>query len=270
MQTAVAAIPGLDAEGVTMREARNGEITIRYQVSGAGPPLLLLHPGLCVGELWETLGYADQLRRHYRLIVPDLRGHGRSDCPHDEASYSADAMRDDLGAVLAAEGVEETLCWGFSLGALLALRFAAAYPGRLRALVAGGAVGWLPRREVGTESAARIAQKGLAALAPPRSGDPAALPLRPVVLASDPLAHAARYRAQSLWEPPAGLHAIRGPLLLYGGEADSFTPAVRELAAALPHARLVIVPRMGHLQLWCHPELMLDQAMAFLEAARSE
>ncbi len=192
-----------------MRTARNGGITIRYQVSGAGPPLLLLHPGLCDGGLWETLGYTEPLRARCRLIVPDLRGHGRSDCPHADADYAADAMRDDLGAVMAAEGLERALCWGFSLGALLALRFAAAYPGRLRALAAGGAVGWLPRREVGTESAARIEQRGLAALAPPLDGDPAVLPLRPVILGADPAAHAARYRAQSLWEPPAGLHAIR-------------------------------------------------------------
>jgi len=39
------------------------------------------------------------------------------------------------------------------------------------------------------------------------------------------------------------------PLLLYGGESDSFTPAVRELATALPRARLTTVPRMGHLPL---------------------
>jgi len=250
-----------------VRSARNGAITIRYRVLGDGPPLLLLHPGLCNGELWETLGYTEPLQTRFRLIVPDLRGHGSSDCPHEDAAYKADAMRDDLDAVLAAEGLQQALCWGFSLGALLALRFAAAHPGRLRALIAGGAVGWLPRRDVGTRSAARIEQEGLAALAPPLDGDPAMLPLRPVMLASDPAAHAARYRAQALWEPPAGLHAIGDPLLLYGGGSDSFTPAVRELAAALPHAELVTVPKQGHLQLWCHPEPLLARALAFLQTA---
>ncbi len=253
-----------------MRSARNGAVTIRYRVCGEGPPLLLLHPGLCDGALWQTLGYTPALAPRYRLIVPDLRGHGRSDCPREEAAYAADAMRDDLGAVLAADGIERALCWGFSLGALLALRFTAAYPGRLRALIAGGAVGWLPRREVGSESAERIERRGLAALAPPLDGDPAVLPLRPVMLAADPQAHAARYRAQAHWEPPAGLHAIREPLLLYGGEADSFTPAVRELAAALPQAELLTVPKMGHLQLWCHPDLLLERALAFLAAALAE
>ncbi|HZQ34350.1 MAG TPA: alpha/beta hydrolase [Dehalococcoidia bacterium] len=247
-----------------LRSVQNGAVTIRYRVWGAGPPLLLLHPGMCDGSLWETLGYRQALEPHYRLIVPDLRGHGQSDCPHEPAAYTADAMRDDLGAVLAAERIERARCWGFSLGALLALRFAAAYRGRLRALIAGGAVGWLPRREVGTESAERIERRGLAALAPPVDGDPAALPLRSVILASDPTAHAARYRAQAHWEPPAGLHAIREPLLLYGGEADSFTPAVRELAAALSQAELFTVPKLGHLQLWCHPELLLERALAFL------
>lgn len=253
-----------------MRSTRNDATTIRYRAWGEGPPLLLLHPGLCEGGLWEVLGYTRALERRFRLIVPDLRGHGQSDCPHEEAAYAADTMRDDLGAVLAAEGVEQAYCWGFSLGALLALRFAAAYPGRLRALIAGGAVGWLPRREVGTESAERIERRGLAALAPPLDGDPALLPLRPVFLTADPQAHAARYRAQARWEPPAGLQAIREPVLLYGGEADSFTPAVRELAAALPHAELLTVPKMGHLQLWCHPELLLERALAFLAAALSE
>ncbi len=258
---------GVVNEDEQLRAARSGAVTIRYRVWGSGSPLLLLHPGMCDGALWRTLGYTRALAPRYRLIVPDLRGHGQSERPHEEAAYAADAMRDDLGAVLAAEGIEQTLCWGFSLGALLALRFAAAYPGRLRGLIAGGAVGWLPRREVGTESAERIERRGLAALAPPLDGDSAALPLRPVILASDPQAHAARYRAQAHWEPPAGLYAIREPLLLYGGEADSFTPAVRELAAALPQAELLTVPQMGHLQLWCHPELLLERALAFLAAA---
>lgn len=253
-----------------LRTAWTGAVAIRYRVWGEGPPLLLLHPGMCDSSLWQTLGYTPALEARYRLIVPDLRGHGRSDCPHDEAAYAADAMRDDLGAVLAAEGIEQARCWGFSLGALLALRFAAAYPGRLRALVAGGAVGWLPRREVGTQSAERIERRGLAALAPPLDGDPTALPLRPVILAADPAAHAARYRAQAHWEPPEGLHAIREPLLLYGGEADSFTPAVRELAAGLPQAELLTVPKLGHLQLWCHPELLLERALAFLAAAQPD
>jgi pimeloyl-ACP methyl ester carboxylesterase len=246
------------------RWVESGDVTLFYEVFGAGSPLFLLHPGLCDGSLWSTLGYRAALEESFRLIVPDLRGHGRSSAPHDDAAYSADAMRDDLGAILDAEGYHHAAVWGFSLGALLAIRFAAAYPDRLTRLAAGGAVGWLPRREVGTESADRIERRGLASVAPPDDGDPAALPLRPVIMNGDPVAHAARYRAQAAWDPPQGLHELSIPVLLYGGSADSFTPAVRDLATTLPDARLAVVPGMGHLQLWCHPEAMLDCVREFL------
>ncbi|MHB8576010.1 MAG: alpha/beta fold hydrolase [Dehalococcoidia bacterium] len=247
------------------RRAQHGSVSLVYDVIGAGPPLLLLHPGLCSGDLWTELGYTEALRHRFRLLIVDLRGHGRSNAPHTIAGYDADAMRDDIAAVLDAEGLKSAHCWGFSLGALLLLRLAAARPHRLRSLIAGGAVGYLPDPAVGTRSAERIEASGIAALAPPVDGDPAALPMRPVIIASDPIAHAARYRAQALWPPPVGLHDIAVRLLLYGGEADSFTGPVRELATRLPNADLITVPKMGHLQLWCHPEAMLPAALAFLE-----
>lgn len=247
-----------------MRSAQNGSITLRYEVCGAGRPLLLLHPGLCDGSLWTTLGYTEALRNHFQLLIPDLRGHGRSNAPAEESAYTPDAMRDDIGAILDAEGLESAWCWGFSLGALLALRFAAAYPGRLRALIAGGAAGALPRPEIGTGTAARIDRSEMGSLAPPPDGDPAVLPLAPVIRGGEPHAHAARYRSLAGWRPPDGIDRLTLPLLLYGGEADSMTPAVQALAGRLPSATLITVPAMGHLQLWCHPELMLPAALDFL------
>ncbi len=239
---------------------------IHYETIGSGPPLLLLHPGLCDGSLWQSLGYVQALQCRFRLLIPDLRGHGQSYSPHDEAGYTADAMRDDIGAILDAEGLASAHCWGFSLGALLALRFAAAYPARLRSLVAGGAVGYLHDPGIGTRTAALLERSGFEAVAPPLSGDPAVLPLRPVILGQDEQAHIARYRAQARWTRPEGLEELSlPPLLLYVGGSDSFAGPVGELAAKLPSARLIIVPGLGHLQTWAHSESMIVQAIEFME-----
>jgi pimeloyl-ACP methyl ester carboxylesterase len=248
-------------------EARTGDGAIYYETAGSGPPLLLLHPGLCDGSLWRTLGYVEALQDRFRLLIPDLRGHGRSHSPHDEAGYAADAMREDIGAVLDAEGLTSAHCWGFSLGALLALRFAAVHPARLRSLIAGAAVGNLPDTGIGTRTAALLERTGLESVAPPPAGDPAVLPLRPVILGQDVQAHTARYRAQAAWPLPDGLEAISLPLLLYVGGLDSFAGPVRDLAASLPGSEFVVVPGMGHMQAWSHPETIVPRAIEFLRRA---
>ncbi len=250
-----------------MSEVRSTDSGIRYEVVGRGPPLLLLHPGLCVGSLWRTLGYTAALQDRFRLLIPDLRGHGSSHAPHDRGGYDVDAMRDDLGAVLDAEGLPSAYCWGFSLGGLLAIRFAAAYPGRLRSLIAGAAIGYLPDAAIGTRTVARLQSSGLESIAPPLDGDPAVLPLRPVIAGQDLVAQIARYNAQADWPPPRGLEGLNLPLLLYVGERDSFAAPVYDLSTALPQAKLVTVPGMGHLQLWSHPEAIMAQALAFLDDA---
>lgn len=61
---------------------------IQYAVEGAGPPLVL-HHGMSENIMcWHHSGMVEALRRQYRLIMFDARGHGGSDKPHNAADYT--------------------------------------------------------------------------------------------------------------------------------------------------------------------------------------
>src|SRR6266545_730141 len=80
------------------RYFESGGVRIRYVTRGDGLPVLLVH-GFGVGaELnWVAPGVLDSLAARFRVIVPDLRGHGRSDKPHDVDAYGERFVTDLLG-----------------------------------------------------------------------------------------------------------------------------------------------------------------------------
>ena len=94
----------------------NSGVRIHYAVEGSGPELVLLHGFMGSIVDWIALGYVGALQAHYRLILIDSRGHGRSDRPHDEASYALDRRVADVTAVLDALSVETAHFWGYSMG----------------------------------------------------------------------------------------------------------------------------------------------------------
>lgn len=101
----------------------------------SGPPILLLHGLLGSGRYWGAAFYT--LAADHRLVVPDLLGFGES--PKPATGYSADEHAEAVAATLDAVGVSEPVVIGsHSLGGLIALRFAALYPRRVRAVVAFG------------------------------------------------------------------------------------------------------------------------------------
>jgi pimeloyl-ACP methyl ester carboxylesterase len=125
-----------------VRYARSGELSIAYQVTGGGPPDLLLVPGF-VSHLeidWREPRHArflDRLGASARLIRFDKRGTGLSDRP--PGFPDLETRMDDLRAVMDAAGSERAVVFGYSEGGPLALLFAATYPERVQALVLFGA-----------------------------------------------------------------------------------------------------------------------------------
>lgn len=88
-----------------MAQVRSGDATIFYEVRGKGPDIVLLHPFPCNHHIWETI--ADRLSTRYRVILPDLRGHGDSetgDGPATMAKHAWDVLRvcEEVGVVRAA------------------------------------------------------------------------------------------------------------------------------------------------------------------------
>ena len=83
--------------------------------------------------MWE--GQIDALSRHHTLILWDMRGHGQSDSPENQAAYSEAETVEDMEAILDAAGANRAIMGGLSLGGYMSLAFHLVHPERVRALL---------------------------------------------------------------------------------------------------------------------------------------
>jgi len=97
-----------------------------------GPPMLLLHSLSANAYIFQGL-IANGLSKHFRLIIPDLRGRGFSDHPNE--GYTLEQESKDLIALLDHLNIDRVTLAGHSFGGLLAIYFAAHYPDRVQRLV---------------------------------------------------------------------------------------------------------------------------------------
>ena len=119
-------VPGLVEKAAEIKDVR-----LRYYAGGEGPPLMLVHGLGGAGVNWVEL--APRLAPRFRLLVPDLPGHGGSSPL--AAAATLDPYVDRLARLGEAEGVERLAIVGHSMGGLIGLRMAVSYPERVRALV---------------------------------------------------------------------------------------------------------------------------------------
>jgi pimeloyl-ACP methyl ester carboxylesterase len=208
--------------------------------------------------------------RGFGVLAPDLPGHGRS---HGEPLPSIGAMADWTAALIAAAGACKATIIGHSMGALVALETAARHGERVAAIGLIGAAAAMPvSRDLLAAAEAddhaaidmvRIWGYGYRAgiggsLAPGlwMLGGAERLLARacPGVLFKD-LKACNDYR-----DGIAAATRVTVPATLVLGERDLMTPAKagRELAAALPDARVVVLDRAGHMLMSERPDEVLD------------
>jgi pimeloyl-ACP methyl ester carboxylesterase len=107
-------------------------IKIWYATFGNGAPVILLHGGLANSNYWGILVRA--LAPHYRVVVMDSRGHGRSS--RDARPYGYDLMASDVLALMDYLKVDKAALVGWSDGAIIGLDIALHHPERLSKLFA--------------------------------------------------------------------------------------------------------------------------------------
>ncbi|WP_072804688.1 alpha/beta fold hydrolase [Rhodococcoides yunnanense] len=234
----------------------NDGIRIAYQVVGSGPPLLLVHGSLLTHTIWRTFGYVKALRPSRALILVDMRGHGRSDKPHEIDAYRMDTVTDDLVAVLDAAGIARTDYWGYSYGGRAGLSLTAKAPERISSLIVGGG-------SHGPQAGAfdRLFFPGCADVLETRGMDgfidewnkhrlfPVDAATRAVFSANDASAMAAYFRASDV-EPGLSDEALRQftvPSLFYVGSQDHTRLDDAHAAADLvPGAELHLIDGFDH------------------------
>lgn len=116
-----------------------GGLPIAVHVMGAGRDLMLIHGYFSNAFTnWIRFGHAQRLAEAgFRVIMPDLRGHGESGKPQDAAAYPRDALTDDNLAVVRQMGLEDYDLGGYSLGARTTSRMLARGATPRRVILAG-------------------------------------------------------------------------------------------------------------------------------------
>jgi 3-oxoadipate enol-lactonase len=114
-----------------MKLVKSADAEIAYEVIGDGPPLVLLHPFPVHYEFW--IPAAKALLPRYRLILPDLRGHGDSGVGEGPATMAKHAA--DISRILAEEKIDRAIFAGVSIGGYALFEFWRKYPGRVQALI---------------------------------------------------------------------------------------------------------------------------------------
>jgi haloacetate dehalogenase len=110
-------------------------VKIHLRHKGEGPPLLLIHGYPQTGYMWHKI--ADQLAASHHVIIPDIRGYGRSDKPPTDAAhspYAKRAMAKDMMAVMAHFGYARFDVAGHDRGGRVAHRLARDYPDAVKRL----------------------------------------------------------------------------------------------------------------------------------------
>jgi len=112
-------------------------VRLFYRDLGAGRPVVLVHGWTMSHAVWDTL--VQDLAPRYRVILPDLRGHGDSDKPYGD--YGPERHAADLAALMEHLELREVTLVGWSFGGMVAMRAAAAHADRLAQAVLVNAAG---------------------------------------------------------------------------------------------------------------------------------
>jgi len=258
-------------------EASNQGVSISYDVTGQGPPLLLLHGWCCDRTWWTHSGYVDDLERSYRVVNVDLRGHGDSAKPHEPSAYRSEVVVRDVLAVAEAEGIDRFAVWGLSHGGWIGWMTAYASPERVAALISSGSwdpspdtyEDWQEFDQTGCEALRRDGTRGLVDLFRQEEGEAYAREFpawaEAATLRADPEALLA---IQALELIDGGIRTLEGfpvPVLLIAGELEDEDDQAAAVARALPNGESLRLPGLGHGGACSASGQVLPTARAFLE-----
>ena len=231
-------------------------IKIWYASFGRGEPVLLIHGGLANSNYWGHQVRA--LLKHYRVVVMDSRGHGRSS--RNEQPYGYDLMASDVLALMDHLGIKKAAIVGWSDGAIIGLDIAMHHPERVSRLFAFAA-------NSDPSGVADIAKSDVFNAYIERAGEEyKRLSPTPTEYKSFVEQITKMWETQPNWTE-ADLAAIKVPTWIV--DADHDEAIKREntefMAAHIPNAGLLIQPNVSHFSFMQDPEQFTNDVLHFLE-----
>ena len=255
------AAAALSAQTPRDRSFESNGVRIRYIDEGSGEPVLLIHGYTrSIETNWIAPGVFANLVKDHRVVAFDLRGHGRSDKPHDPEAYGGEIARDAI-RLLDHLHIQRAHIVGYSLGAAITLKLLTTNPDRFLTATLGGSAGfrnWKPYYD----SAAQRTAVELEGEVPFRSlvvsMTPADEPKRTeaeirarsdsLVAVNDVKALAAYQRkgSRDINTTNAEVAKIQVPVLGVIGSLDGGVRTMRELQTILPGIKVVVIDGATH------------------------
>jgi len=241
---------------------------IEYQRLGTGQPLVLLHGFPLDSGVWELI--LPLLEHQFEIIIPNLRGFGKSESRTSE--YSLSNMADDVADLLDHLGLEKSIIAGHSMGGYIALAFARSYPDRLLGLglISSQVIADPPeRRESRYQTAVQVEEFGMESLAnhmaEPLTSDPAqrAKSLEIILRQSTKGVLCALKALAERPDQTTTLKSLETPVVIVHGDSDLLIPVERakEMKGLNPNSFLTIIPGAGHMPML---EKQAETALALL------
>ncbi|HEY3342550.1 MAG TPA: alpha/beta hydrolase [Anaerolineae bacterium] len=223
-----------------------GTLTLRnnrfyYRVMGQGMPIVLVHGHNHDGDDFAAI--ADNLARHWRVLVPDLRFHGASEGALLGHPARIADLAQDLHAILQALDFCQPVMLGHSLGGMIALDYWRQYPGSVRALVLEDS---FPHFQTGSDLLGGLFAPGVDS------------ELRARIMAKSEANEAGARVPESVWQSILDFNAkpwlpsINVPTLALQGDRGQLGPGALQHAleilgtAQIPNVRVVSFKQCGH------------------------
>lgn len=236
---------------------------IYYETYGNGKPLLLLH-GSILGYIDEFSSYIPELSKHFKVIAPALRGHGKSEIGEEPFSYKVFA--EDAMAVLKQEAVDSVVVLGFSAGAITGYCLAANYPKTITKLVAlAGVLHSNSYRPAALQYLKALKVENL------EKQFPELIASRKKIMVQPNRYQELINRLSKTWvagsyTAPAKPTDIKCPVLTIGGDRDFyFSPAAFvSVYEQIPGSQLAIIPNADHVAMIQSKLILTDLILPFL------
>jgi pimeloyl-ACP methyl ester carboxylesterase len=252
---------------------------VHFERAGAGSPLLLLHG---IGSSSRSFRHQmDTLSDAYDVIAWDAPGYGRSEDP--AVPFTLEDLADEAVGLLDDLSIDRAHVLGVSLGGVIGQLMYHRHPARVRSLIladttpGGGALPEPTRSDrvrQRLESLERLGPRGMAEQRAPQLARPDASPeliaeLVEIMAEVRPAGYRPAAIALGQTDLTSVLGQIRAPTLVVHGECDRVVPlsTARELSAAIPGARLVVIPDAGHVANQEQPDAFNAAVRDFLSTA---
>lgn len=216
-------------------------VKIYYEIHGVGEPLVLLHGFTMSHAMWK--GWVEDLSKDYKLILPDLRGHGNSTNPSNVFTHKKSA--EDIYALLDILDIDKFNAMGFSSGGMTLTHMATMDTSRIQAMILIGSTSFFPdpcrniQRSVSYETLDENWMNSIKELHPRGENQ-----IRSLLTQFNKMADS--YDDMNFTKPY--LSSIRSSTLVIHGDRDNFFPVDIPVTTyqSIPNSYLWIVPNGGH------------------------